>query len=268
MPKSLINFVHANGFPVESYQTLIDYFPKQYQVVGKSKYGHEPAFPVENNWQPQVDELIIYVKEQLALHNQQQLISVGHSFGGVIAFIAACQQPHLFKGLVMIDSPVITGTTALITKYIKRTKLIDKFSPAGKSKTRRTHWPLGTDIAKLFARRSLFKNFDKRCLNDYINHGIVERNNQQELAFSAEIETEIFRHLPENLSSYKNKLTIPTTFLFAKDAPVFPHSYLKRFAKLNSKMKMDSFPGGHMFPLERPEEAAALIMKQITGFSQ
>lgn len=263
MSKTLINFVHANGFPAGSYQTLFNYLPKQYQVISHEKYGHDEKYPVENNWQPLVDELINFVIQQLEIHQQEQVINVGHSFGGVIAFIAACQQPKLFKGLIMLDPPVVTGGTALAMKFIKKTRLIDKFSPSGKAKVRRTQWPLGTDIAKLFARRQLFKNFDTRCLEDYINHGIIERNEQLELVFSAQVEADIFRNLAENLSNYKNQLTVPASLVYADQTDVCPHSFFKRFAKLNKSIQLATTSGGHMFPLEQPEKTAQLIVNII-----
>ena len=266
MSKSLINFVHANGFPAGSYQTLFNYFPEQYQIIAHEKYGHNKQYPVENNWQPLVDELIYFVKNQLVIHQQEQVISVGHSFGGVLSFIAACQQPHLFKGLVMLDPPVVTGKTAFAMKFIKKTRLIDKFSPSGKALVRRTSWPLGTDVAKLFSKRSLFKNFDERCLADYVNHGIIERNEQLELAFSAQVEADIFRNLAENLSSYKDKLHIPATLVYAEQTDVCPHNFFKKFTKLNKNIKLTTTPGGHMFPLEQPEKTAKLITTIIEAY--
>jgi len=263
MSKTLINFVHANGFPAGSYRTLFNYLPAQYQVIHNQKYGHNKQYPVENNWQPLVDELINFVKQQLEIHQQEQVINIGHSFGGVIAFIAACQQPKLFKGLIMLDPPVVTGSTALAMKFIKKTRLIDKFSPAGKAKVRRTHWPLGTDIEELFARRQLFKNFDKRCLHDYVSSGIVERNGQLELVFSAQVEADIFRNLAENLSSYKNKLKIPASLIYADKTDVCPHIFFKKFTKLNKNIELATTTGGHMFPLERPEDTAHLITDTI-----
>lgn len=266
MSTTLINFVHANGFPAGSYQTLFNYFPEKYQIVAHEKYGHDKRYPVENNWQPLVDELICFVKQQLEINQQEQVISVGHSFGGVLSFIAACQQPHLFKGLVMLDPPVITGKTALAMRFIKKTRLIDKFSPSGKALVRRTSWPLGTDVAKLFSKRSLFKNFDKRCLADYVKHGIIEQNDQLELVFSSQVEADIFRNLAENLSSYKNKLQIPATLVYADQTDVCPHSFFKKFTQLNNKIQLKTTPGGHMFPLEQPEKTANLIVSLIDSF--
>lgn len=263
MPKTLINFVHANGFPAGSYKTLFNYLPKNYQVVAHEMYGHDKNYPVENNWQPLVDELIHFVKQQLAIHKKEQVVSVGHSFGSVVAFIAACQQPQLFKGLIMLDPPVVTGSTAMVIKLVKKTRFIDKWSPAGKAKTRRTHWPLGTDMVAMFSSRNLFKNFDKRCLDDYIASGIIERNNQLELVFNAEVEADIFRHLATNLSSYKNKLQVPTHLIYADKTEVCPHVFFKKFVKLNKNIQLSTTPGGHMFPFEQPESTAKLLSKTI-----
>jgi len=264
MSKTLLNFVHANGFPAGSYQTFLNYFPKKNEIVSLEKYGHDKNHPVENNWQPLVDELINFVENKLKDSDESKVIGIGHSFGGVISFIAACQKPELFKGLIMLDPPVVTGTTALAMKLIKKTRFIDKFSPAGKAKVRRTHWPLGSDIEKLFARRQLFKNFDSRCLADYVSHGIVEKNSQLELVFSADVETDIFRNLTANLSSYKNKLTVPAYLIYGEDSTVFPHRFFKKFTKLNNKITLKVTKGGHMFPLEHPEDTATLINELIS----
>ena len=263
MPTTLINFVHANGFPAGSYNTLFQLLPKSYQVISLEKYGHNEQYPVEKNWQPLVDELIEFVQEQLESHHENKVFAIGHSFGGVISFIAACQRPELFEGLIMLDPPVFTGTSALALKMIKKTRFIDKFSPAGKAQTRRTIWPLNTDIAKLLSRRPLFKNFDKRCLDDYVNYGTVEKNGQLELVFSTQVEADIFRHLPENLSKYKNMLTVPATLIYAEATDVCPHSFFTKFAKLNKKIQITTSPGGHLFPFEYPENTVNIITETI-----
>lgn len=265
MQKHVINFVHANGFPAKSYQTLFDYLATNIQVIALDQYGHNPDKPVNGNWQAQVEELIDYVEAQQV--NKQKVIAVGHSFGGVISFIACCQRPDLFSGLIMLDPPVYTGIDALGLSALKKTPWIDKFSPAGKAKSRRTHWPLDTNIAALFAKRSLFKAFDSRCLNDYIKHGICQRNNQLELVFNAGVETQIFRHLPSNLSKYKNQLAVPATLIYGEHTEVFPQRIFKRFVKNNKQIELQKISGGHMFPLEHPEETAKLINCIVSSFS-
>ncbi|MEI6893939.1 MAG: alpha/beta hydrolase [Colwellia sp.] len=257
MPTNIINFAHANGFPAGSYQTLFSYLPENMHVIALDKYGHDPRKAINHNWQAQVEELITFVEGQQIGTNK--VICLGHSFGGVISFIACCQRPDLFKGLIMLDPPVLTGFKALALKILKKTRWIDKISPAGKTKSRRRYWPLGTDVGAAFSRRKLFKNFDSRCLNDYIEHGICERNNQLELVFDTQIETNIFRQMPTHLSSYKGKLTVPATLIYGAETEAFPQHIFSRFVKLNQHIKLQTTAGGHMFPLERPEATAKLI---------
>ncbi|MGB0938330.1 MAG: alpha/beta fold hydrolase [Colwellia sp.] len=262
MQKPLINFVHANGFPSGSYKTFFEYFSDDFNIVAHSKYGHDKAFPVDNNWQNMVDELIQYIEQQLIKHQQTKLIGIGHSFGGVITFMAACQRPELFSQLIMLDPPVFVGSKALGISLIKNTKYIDKFSPAGKAQSRRRTWPIGTNMEALFARKALFRNFDKRCLHDYVESGIKEENNQLELVFKADVEADIFRKMVTNLSRYKNKLQVPATLLHATKTDLGPIELFEKFTKLNKKIKLESFEGGHMFPLEKPQETA-LKLKSI-----
>lgn len=257
--KPLMNFVHANGFPAGSYQTFFNYFSEDYNVVAKEKYGHNPNFPIHNSWQYLVDELIVYLKEQ-----DQPVICIGHSFGGVISFIAACQQPSLFKGLIMLDPPAITGVMSWLIKLVKNTSYIDKLTPAGQSKKRRGHWPADTDLNKLFKQRHLFKSFDERCLNDYTQSAMAINNNRLELTFDAQVETEIFRNMPTHLSSFKNKLTTPAALIYGESSDLSPKLFFKRFVKNNKKITLHSIAGGHMFPLEHPMETAALINKIIS----
>lgn len=265
MSKHTINFVHANGFPSGSYQTLFNYLPKDINIIALDKYGHDDKRPVNHNWQAQVEELISYVEAQQPSGNK--VIAVGHSFGGVISFVACCQRPDLFSGLIMLDPPVLSGTSALVVGLLKKTKWIDKFSPAGKAKKRRTHWPLGSDIHQLFSRRALFIPFDKRCLADYIDHGIEEKDGQLSLRFDAQVEADIFRNLPSNLSRYKNKLTVPATLIYGDKTDVFPHKIFHKFVKLNKQIEIRKVEGGHMFPMESPEAVAKIITETIKSFS-
>lgn len=259
MSAPVINFVHANGFPAGSYRTFLDALPKKYNVIANDQFGHNPNYPIENNWQYLADELVNYIKGQ-----DQKVICIGHSFGGVISFIAACQHPELFKGLILLDPPAFTGMSTWFMRFAKKTKLIEKITPAGQVKNRRKVWPKDSNLIEKFQHKSLFKNFDPRCVRDYTLHGIKEREDQFELAFSPLVEAQIFRTLPTNLSRYKNKLSIPSALVYGEKSDLCPHSMFKRFAKQNNITLKTIKNGGHMFPLEQPEETAQIIKTLIS----
>jgi pimeloyl-ACP methyl ester carboxylesterase len=258
MSAPVINFVHANGFPAGSYQTFFDAFPKQYDVIAHDQFGHNPAYPIKNNWQHLADELVAFIKQQ-----DQKVIGIGHSFGGVISFIAACQHPELFKGLILLDPPAFTGMSAWMMKLAKKTPLINKLTPAGRVINRQRTWPKGSNLMEKFQHKNLFKNFDPRCMADYTQHGFNEGEQQVELAFSPTVEAQIFRNVPTNLSRYKNKLSIPCALIYGEKSELFPASFFKRFAKQNNITLKTLTNGGHMFPLEQPEATAEMITDLI-----
>ncbi|WP_418358847.1 alpha/beta fold hydrolase [Shewanella basaltis] len=258
MTKPLINLVHANGFPAGSYKTLLTEFENDYRTVAHNQFGHNALYPIHSNWQHLVTELVEFIKNQ-----NEPVICIGHSFGGVISFIAACQHPELFRGLVMLDPPVVTGAFSHLLRFIKRTPFIDTLSPAGKAKTRQNQWPENTNLVEYFSQKSLFKNFDRRCLQDYVHSGAIRRNQRLELTFSPAVEADIFRHLPTNLNKYKNKLTVPAKLIYGENTTIFPIKHFNRFAKLNN-IELIALPkGGHMFPLEQPENTAAIVKEII-----
>lgn len=261
MSKPLLNFVHANGFPAGSYRTFLEEFSERYTTIAHEQFGHNHKYPIHNNWQYLVTELVDYIKLQ-----DEKVICVGHSFGGVIAFIAACQHPELFRGLVMLDPPVFTGRLSWLLSLAKKTPLIDKLSPAGKAKNRKNNWPLETNLVKSFARKQLFKNFNPRCLQDYVDSAVTIKNKRLELMFSPDVEADIFRNLPCNLFEFKNKLTVPAALIFGEKTSVLPIRYFYRFAKMNQIELMMMPNGGHMFPLEQPERTAQIIDKLIKNW--
>ncbi len=218
-----------------------------------------------DNWHHQVDELIAYVEEQ----KQQQgadtpIIALGHSFGGVLSYLACCQRPDLFDRLVMLDPPLITGPAAWMFKIVKKTPFIDKLTPAGLTKIRRTRWHLEEDLVAYFSQKTLFKDMQERCIRDYVNAVTHEQDGQLCLHFDVDVETNIFRTLPTNLSKHYGKLQVPATLVTAKQSKVCVPKLYKPFLRGNPTVEHVCMPqGGHMFPLEHPEQVAAEIERVI-----
>ena len=154
--------------------------------------------------------------------------------------------------------------TAWLVKLAKKTRYIDKITPAGKTVNRQRTWPKGSNLIENFQHKSLFKNFDPRCIKDYTLHGIKENEDQLELVFSPIVEAQIFRSVPSNLSRFKNKLSIPSALIYGEKSDILSPAMFKRFAKQNN-ITIKMLPkGGHMFPLEQPETTAQIIKTLIS----
>lgn len=257
---AVINFAHANGFPADSYKKLWKLLPGDHQIMAKPMYGHDKHRPVSDNWQNQVKELIAFVESRA----EEPVIAIGHSFGGVISFMACCQRPELFKGLIMMDPPIVTGMVSKAFRLLKKTPWIDAFVPSGKSKYRKAIWAPEEDVYAYFKPKALFRYFDEECLADYVRSATQKDKEGARLIYDVSVETQIFRYIPHNIHHFDGKLNIPAYLYTAEHTNVcFPY-LARRFQKRHPGMRYQVIPGvGHMYPLEKPRETAAMLAKTI-----
>lgn len=251
------HFAHANGFPAGSYRALFDYLGHDISIFALDKFAHNPKFPLNDNWGNQVDELIDYVEQ----HAKGKIVAIGHSFGGVISYIACCQRPDLFSGLIMLDPPIAAGLARYLFRFAKSNRLINKITPANKTQVRKHRWHKDEDLVQYFSARALFKNMEKRCVQDYVSSVIGHRGDEQHLLFDRDTEAQIFRTIPHNLPDYYGKLQCPSTLITARYTDVCVPRLRLPFLRKNPNMEhVELSIGGHMFPLEHPKMTAKAIL--------
>jgi pimeloyl-ACP methyl ester carboxylesterase len=254
-----LHFAHANGFPAGSYQQIFKQFPDDFKVHALTKFAHSERFPVNANLSNQVAELIDYLNNEVA----KPVYAVGHSFGAVVSFMAACERPDLIKGVILLDPPIASGLARIAFKLLKYSPLIDRFSPAGKAKVRCQSWPFGTDLVCYFKAKALFKYFQLECIQDYVTAAIDEQEGRLQLNFDAQIEASIYRNVPHNLNQYYKKLSVPGLLITGSHSDVCIPSFLTTFLKKSQIEHCVFKGGGHMFPLEKPKHVAKMITDRI-----
>jgi pimeloyl-ACP methyl ester carboxylesterase len=119
-------------FPSATYGKLFAALAPDYQVQHLAQHAHDPRFPVDDNWQSLVDELLHHLAQQ-----DQPVWGVGHSLGGVLHLHAALRCPEYYRGVVMLDSPVLTRADQWLLRTAKRLGFIDRITPAGRTLGRR-----------------------------------------------------------------------------------------------------------------------------------
>ena len=263
MTNKTIHFAHANGFPAGSYKKFLNHLSPDYAIIAKDKYAHDPQYPLNDNWENQIDEMIDYIEQN---KTNDKVIAIGHSFGAVLSYMAVCRRPDLFFGLIMFDPPLITGLSRYLFRFAKTNRLIDKLTPAGITRLRNQKWASHHNLFEYFSSKALFKDFDADCIHDYIDAVIDESNNVKTLNFNVEIEANIFRTIPHNLPSYKGKLRVPSTLITGKNTNVCVPVLRNPFLKNNSVIEhLELDFGGHMFPLEKPVELANKVNMILKG---
>lgn len=251
-----IHFAHANGFPAGSYRQVFNALPANIQIIAKDKFVHDTAYPLVDNWLHQVTELTDYVQA----NSEQPVVAVGHSFGAVISYLACCQRPDLFKGLIMLDPPLFTGAAEPLFRLLKKTKWIDRLTPAGITMGRKSRWRSEQNLVDYFASKGLFKDMDRRCIHDYVESATENTAEWRSLHFDVPTEAQVFRTIPTNLSNYTGQLTTPAVLLTGAHTKVCMPLMRRAFLRANPQIQYQTLDfGGHMFPLEQPERTAQVI---------
>ena len=256
---SELHFAHANGLPSATYQLLLSQLEAHYQIKTIPMLGHDPAYPVTNNWTHLKRQLIHTIERE----HQQTVIGVGHSLGGALTLMAALDRPELFKAVVLLDVPTFNMAESWLVRMAKSTGLIDHITPARKSKNRRTQWPSREVAIEYFAQRKMFANFHPQCLADYVTHSLVANEQGSfDLGYRLEVELAVYRTLPHKMVLSKRQMKVPMGVLVGRDTDtVRQHQYRRMKHKLGFTSRVVA--GSHMFPLEYPVETARDIRQLL-----
>ncbi|MBA2710402.1 MAG: alpha/beta hydrolase [Tatlockia sp.] len=256
--RELIHFAHGNGFPSPCYKQLFDELQSRFDCCYIDKIGHNPHFPVQDNWHFLVDELIDSVKTKA----NKPVIAIGHSVGGVLSLLAAIEQPSLFKAVIMLDSPLPGRFKSSLILLAKTLGVIDTLTPAHLARRRRQFWQSREELLTYLKSRPLFKSFTNECLEDYIDYGLQKTANGYTLRFDRHIEYLIYRTVPHRLYAYEGQLSVPAALIYGDKSEIvdrFDVRYMKRKYNIKSyKMK-----GSHMLTMEHPKEVAGEIVKAL-----
>lgn len=251
MTKPLLVFAHANGVPSGSYKKYLAEFAGQYRLMPIPALGLD-RWPVGSNWSGLVDELEAFVAPL-----EKPILGMGHSMGAVVMFMLAYRRPEWFSNVVMLDPPLINGWARPLFILAHAFGQIDRLTPAGKSLTRRHNWPDAESVQNYFTGRGMFKHFDPECLQDYIDSAVVEGDDGWNLLIPPLLEVEKFRQTPRNLNRFKRSSVTSLVVNGSRTHPGFVSGATRHVRQHG--MTHAQAPGGHMFPLEKPIETAAVV---------
>lgn len=256
--RELIHFAHGNGFPSLCYKQLLNSLEVQFDYCYIDKIGHDPLYPVGENWHNLVAELLLSVKKQA----DRPVIAVGHSLGGVLSLLAAIEEPALFKAVIMLDSPLIGPFKSSMVRLAKTLGIIDRITPAFRTRGRREHWQNKEQLLSYLRTRDLFKTFTDECLNDYITYGLEQKNDGYYLRFDRHVEYQIYRTIPHIIPKFEGQLSVPAALIYGDKSNVIDRMDI-RYMKNYFNVKSFKTKGTHLFPMEYPQVVAKQIIHVI-----
>ncbi len=251
-----IQFSHGNGFPAGSYRPYLDALRTAIpglDLRALERIGHDPRYPVTDKWPNLVAELAA----QLDDARDRPVTLIGHSLGGYLSLMAAYRLgASRVAAVVMLDSPIVPAWKATVLAFAKKFGFDERFSPAGGVRRRRDTWPDRGAAFEHFKDKPLFARFGPEALDHYIQSGVAISGGGAQLAFDREREYRIYRTLPHHLHRLtRQPPPCPVGFLggtLSRELRLTGPEATRRLVG----PRFDMIEGGHLFPMERPGEAA------------
>ncbi|MFS2203808.1 alpha/beta fold hydrolase [Variovorax sp. Varisp36] len=253
-------FSHGNSFPASTYRVVLDSLrDRGFEVDAVEKFGHDPKYPVTDNWPHLVQQLADFA-QQHAGRAGRPVFLVGHSLGGILSLMCAALHPELACGVVLLDSPILSGWRANTLNVVKRTPLMKSVSPGAISHRRRNSWAHREAVFEHFRSKKAFAKWDEQVLHDYIDHGTFEGENTRELSFDRNVETAIYNTLPHNLGALlrRHPPKCKVAFIGGRQSVEMRQVGMAMTEQV-TKGRIAMLDGGHLFPMEKPLATAAAI---------
>jgi len=234
---------------------MLGLLSSSFRISSIDAIGTDPRFPVTEGWPRLAEQLILSVEK-----TGHAVYGVGHSLGGYLNYLAAVRRPELFRAIVLLDAPIIGPFRGSMLGAVKRLGIVDRVTPAGATRDRRSTWQTRAEAKAHFRSRALFRHFTEECLDDYVNHGLVQSEGALRLKIDPAIESQIYRTIPHDMMRHLRALRVPAAFIGGADSDVVRRV---RLAGMRPKFMLRKVAGGHLFPFEHPREAATSIAQVL-----
>lgn len=258
MRKPVLHFAHANGLPSACYNKMLSALAADFEIATVPVMGTDPAYPVDDNWVALTEQVAASIRAQA----DTPVIGVGHSMGGLCTFMAAHKYPELFRAVVLMDPPVISGWPAFLFGLMKKLGLADRITPAGRSAARRELWNSRDEARAGLGKKKLFQTFDPECFEDYLLFGFANAGHGVRLTIPVATEVAIFRSTPHNAWRFRRRLGVPGVLLTGAQSEFAGTGFAERLARRH-RLLHEVVAGGHMFPLEKPLLTAATLTRTL-----
>ena len=254
-------FSHGNSFPASTYRVMLDSLRNRgfEKVDAIEKFGHDPQYPVTDNWPHLVRQLADFARTQADAAGGPVFL-VGHSLGGFLSLMCAALHPSLARGVVLLDSPLIGGWRANTLNLVKRTSLMKSMSPGTVSRKRRNSWEHREAVFEHFRGKKAFAKWDERVLRDYIEHGTFDAEDARALSFDRDVETAIYDTVPHNLGALirANPLKCAVAFVGGRQSIEMRRVGMSMTQQI-TRGRIMMLDGTHLFPMEKPIATAAAV---------
>ena len=256
-------FLHANGYPPDSYKSLLFRLAEHYHVTAMVQRPLWPGSRSDeiDDWLFLTDDLLRY----LDAHHAAPIACVGHSMGGIALLRAALREPERFTAIALLDPVLFPPYFILFWRFLYKSGLGYHIHPlVSRTKQRRRQFD---DLERLYEGyrcKSVFRYFSDEVLRYYVESITCQINGgRYQLCFSVDWEVKIYlagvwrdmdiwRELPI--------LKVPALIIRGAETDTFWERTGKLVQRKQPEVQMEALERStHLVALERPDKVSNLI---------
>ncbi|MBC7878035.1 MAG: alpha/beta hydrolase [Anaerolineales bacterium] len=265
-----LHFLHANGYPPDSYKPLFELFKNEYHLFGMTLRPLWPDSKLEDvkDWHLFSDDLLRFLSD----HKTDPVIGVGHSIGATVTLRAALRDPSKFRAIILLDPVLFVPSFLAIWKAVNAIGLASRLHPnvRGALKRRRTFDDLDI-VFRGYRSRNIFRYMNDESLRVYIE-GITQQKSDgsYELVFSPEWESHIYLTGMHDFDIWRNlpKLAVPALIIRGAETDIFSEPGARLVKLKQPKVKIETLEKStHILPLERPLEIFDMMQNFLKEIS-
>ena len=264
---SQISFIHANGFPPDTYKNVFKIIEQKYKINNfllRPLLKNEKNYKTLKNWNLFYRDFLEYLENNKFKNN----VGIGHSIGGNIILRTAILNPNYFSKIILLDPTLFTPLRNNLYKIILKLNLQNNFHPFLKhALNRKMKYKSYNEIFTSYRNKNIFKKIDDENLNQYIQSITKKSYDHINITYPKMWEYQIYKTglIADDLIWKKiQNLKIPCLIIRAEDSNAFLDSSESKIRKLNKNIKFIKIENStHLFPLEYPEKTANLILKEL-----
>ena len=256
MKSNKIHFIHANGFPPNSYRTLCshinDAFTIDYFILNKNDYQINEI----RDWIPFHDNFIKSINNNI--------IGMGHSIGGNIILRSALTHPEKFSKLILLDPTLFIPKIIYGWIFFSKLGLQTMLHPWMKNTlNKKMVYNNYKEIFESYRNKRVFSKINDENLRLYIKSISKETDNGLHIIYPKEWEYQIYKTgLISDMYIWNNikNLKVPCLIIRAEESNAFLDSSKEKISNSNPQIKFHTIKNStHLFPLEYPKETVNVI---------
>ncbi|MCU0496437.1 MAG: alpha/beta hydrolase [Anaerolineae bacterium] len=262
----IINLALANGFPPPTYIPLLRSFMDRYHVISMLPPALWPDTqpPDEiRSWPVDITQPLL---QGIRDYDLQQIIAIGHSFGGIGSLLAAIEAPERFKALILLDPTILSDERMSMLDQLRAMNALDQMPLAARAIKRQDDFASVEEAFGYFRSKPLFADWSDEVLRLYVEQGTKPTQSGVRLWWSPKWEAYYFKAgytgIWEDLPKLRGLLPILT--LRGTTSDTFLAETAERLCALLPDMTYVEIEGhGHLFPQTAPDQTAAVINEWI-----